>query len=147
MKTYTKLVIIAIILITLTAIAHSNPYDFKILRVIDGDTIEVEAPFLPEELDKKLHIRIFGVDTAEKGWRAGCPQEVIKASEARMFVEEEIKKATEKKIIIKRWDKFGGRVLGDVLLDGVPLSKLLIDNNYAIEYYGEEKQNHWCKRI
>ena len=41
------------------------------------------------------------------------------------------------------WDKYGGRVLGDIILDGQSLRALLIQNGYAREYYGEAKQS-WC---
>jgi endonuclease YncB( thermonuclease family) len=41
------------------------------------------------------------------------------------------------------WDKYGGRVLGDVILDGKSLRQMLITNGFAREYYGEAKQS-WC---
>jgi endonuclease YncB( thermonuclease family) len=37
------------------------------------------------------------------------------------------------------WDKYGGRVLGDVILNGQSLRQMLIVNGYAREYYGEAK--------
>ena len=39
------------------------------------------------------------------------------------------------------WDKFGGRVLGDLIIDGKSLRQLLLDNGYAREYYGDKKQS------
>ena len=42
------------------------------------------------------------------------------------------------------WEKFGGRVLGDVFVDGQSLRKLLITNGFAREYYGEAKTS-WCR--
>jgi len=42
------------------------------------------------------------------------------------------------------WDKFGGRVLGDVLIDGQSLTKMLIEKGYAREYYGDAKES-WCE--
>jgi endonuclease YncB( thermonuclease family) len=41
------------------------------------------------------------------------------------------------------WDKYGGRVLGDVLLNGQSLRGMLIANGFAREYYGEAKTS-WC---
>jgi endonuclease YncB( thermonuclease family) len=41
------------------------------------------------------------------------------------------------------WDKYGGRVLGDVILDGKSLREMLIEKGYAREYYGEAKTS-WC---
>ena len=46
-------------------------------------------------------------------------------------------------IAIATWDKFGGRVLGDVLIDGKSLRVALIKNGYAREYYGLAKES-WC---
>jgi endonuclease YncB( thermonuclease family) len=46
-------------------------------------------------------------------------------------------------IAISDWDKFGGRVLGDVLVDGKSLRVALIQNGYAREYYGLAKES-WC---
>ena len=58
-------------LIALTFLANysyaNNYYDFKITRVLDGDTVEFEAKFLIPELGNKLKLRILGVDTPEKG--------------------------------------------------------------------------------
>ena len=38
------------------------------------------------------------------------------------------------------WDKYGGRVLGDIIIDGQSLRKLLLDNGFAREYYGTKKE-------
>lgn len=123
-------------------------YDFKVLRIVDGDTIEIEAPYLPEELGKVLHLRILGVDTPEKGHLSHCQQEDDLSKEATYFTEHEIAKARDVKIIIKSWDKWGGRVLGDVLLDHKKyLSELLIEKGYAISYHGEKKTKDWCNKI
>jgi endonuclease YncB( thermonuclease family) len=52
-------------------------YDANITRVIDGDTVAFEAAWLPDPLKKELSIRVFGVDTPEKGHRAQCPKEDV----------------------------------------------------------------------
>jgi endonuclease YncB( thermonuclease family) len=122
-----------------------NKYSFPIKRVIDGDTIEIEAPFLPEELKRKLSVRVVGIDTPEKGPLAKCDLERDKSLKAKQFVESELIKSKEIKVVIKSWDKYGGRVLGDFILDGQYLSKKMIDNGFAVEYYGEKKSKDWCK--
>lgn len=118
-------------------------YDAKITRVIDGDTVAFEAPWLPDPLKKELSIRVFGVDTPEKSFRAHCPQEDQKGQEATKFTKEKVFGAKAVKIELMDWDKYGGRVLGDIKLDGESLRMLLINNGYAREYYGEAKQS-WC---
>lgn len=118
-------------------------YDFAITRVIDGDTVAFQAPFLPNPLKKELSIRVFGIDTPEKGFRAKCPQEDQKGQMATAFTKQQIASARHVKIVLMDWDKYGGRVLGDVLVDGHSLRQLLIQNGFAREYYGEAKQS-WC---
>lgn len=124
--------------------ALANPYDYKILKVIDGDTVEVEAPFLPYELDQKIHIRIVGVDTPESSGRAECFEEREAAKSAKQFVEDEIAKAKEKKILLMAWDKYGGRIVGDIILDGDRLSYKLLEQGYGVEYSGGTKTKDWC---
>ena len=119
-------------------------YEWKILRVIDGDTVEIEAPYLPAPLKPKLSIRVFGVDTPEKGFRGQCDKEKQLGAEATEFTKKLVKEANKIEIEIMKWDKFGGRVLGDVIIDGASLTALLISNGYAREYYGDKKQS-WCE--
>ena len=118
-------------------------YDAIITRVIDGDTVAFQANWLPEPLKKELSIRVFGVDTPEKGFRAKCPQEDARGQAATDFTKSAVAKAKKRQIVIMDWDKYGGRVLGDVLLDGYSLRHMLMANGFAREYYGEAKTS-WC---
>jgi len=118
-------------------------YNAVITRVIDGDTVAFQALWLPEPLKKELSIRVFGVDTPEKGFRAQCESEATKGAAASEFTKKMVSQATSRQVILMDWDKYGGRVLGDVLLDGQSLRMSLIQNGYAREYYGEAKQS-WC---
>ena len=61
-------------LLLFSVTSFANPYDFKITRVLDGDTVEFEAKFLPPPLKPVLRLRVLGVDTPEKGHRAKCPK-------------------------------------------------------------------------
>lgn len=118
-----------------------GPYEWKVLRAIDGDTVEIQVDFLPSELGNKLHIRIWGVDTPEKGFRAQSEHEKELGLKASEFTKNAIANAKEVKVSLIMWDKFGGRVLGDVIIDGKSLRQLLLDNGYAREYYGDKKQS------
>lgn len=137
-----KFVTLTLLLLSTTALA--NPYDWKVLRVIDGDTVEIEAKYLPVELPPKLSIRILGVDTPEKAPRAKCEKEAAGGLAATEFTKKSVAGAKKIQIEIKGWDKFGGRVLGDVFIDGERLSDLLIKNNLARAYHGEAKKS-WCE--
>lgn len=136
-----KLVVLA--LATFSTLTVANPYDYKIVRVSDGDTVVFEAPFMPAPLKPQLSLRVLGVDTPEKGGRAQCPSEDALAQKASAFTKDAVAKAKKVQIEIKEHDKFGGRVLGDVIIDGQRLSELLIKNGLARAYFGEKKQS-WC---
>jgi endonuclease YncB( thermonuclease family) len=49
----------------------------------------------------------------------------------------------KRQVVLMDWDKYGGRVLGDVILNGQSLRGMLISKGYAREYYGEAKTS-WC---
>jgi endonuclease YncB( thermonuclease family) len=144
-----KKILIAITLTLTTMVVFAqkqkpmNIYDFPITRVIDGDTVAFQANFLPPPLKQELSIRVFGVDTPEKGHRAQCPSEDQRGQAASAFTKNAITKAQKRQVAIADWDKYGGRVLGDILLDGQSLRTMLIQNGFAREYYGEAKTS-WC---
>lgn len=119
-------------------------YDATIVRVSDGDTIVIAAPFLPAPLKPELAVRIYGVDTPEKGFRGKCDSEKQRGEAASVFTKNLVAKSTKRQVILYGWDKFGGRVLGDIVLDGQSLRVMLIQNGFAREYYGDAKQS-WCQ--
>jgi len=135
--------LIAFFAITFSTTAFANPYDFKILRVADGDTVVFEAPFMPAPLKPQLSLRILGVDTPEKGKRAECPSEAAAAEKASAFTKNLVANAKKIQVELKSHDKFGGRVLGDLIVDGERLSELLIQNGHARAYFGDKKKS-WC---
>ena len=118
-------------------------YDAVINRIIDGDTVVIQAPYLPKPLKPELSVRVYGVDTPEKGFRAKCPEEDARGHAATDFTTAAIKAATKFQVSLLEWDKYGGRVLGDIILDGKSLRKMLIDQDMAREYFGDAKKP-WC---
>jgi endonuclease YncB( thermonuclease family) len=142
-----KLLLVLLLLPTIAFAQAKTPtgvaHELKIIRIIDGDTVEFEAAFLLDPLPKKLSLRVWGVDTPEKGGRAECKKEADMGDAASKFTKDLLAKAKSTKIVIYEWDKFGGRVLGDVLIDGNSLTKMLIEKGFAREYYGDKKTS-WC---
>ena len=122
--------------------AFSTPYE--ITRVIDGDTVEVAVDFLPSPLPPRLSIRVMGVDTPEKDPRAQCDAEAALARKASAFTKDAVANALEIDIKILKWDKYGGRVLGEVYLDHQSLAQSLISAGLARPYKGEAKSS-WCE--
>ena len=143
-----KKIFLTLLLLPALAWAQKTPqgvtYDAQILRVNDGDTVVISAPFLPRPLKPELAVRIYGVDTPEKGHRAQCPSEDQRGQAATAFTKQAVASTQKHQVTLYAWDKFGGRVLGDVILNGQSLRAELIRNGYAREYYGEAKQS-WCQ--
>ena len=142
-----KKLLTLLLLAPVLAFAQKTPqgvtYDAQIVRINDGDTVVISAPFLPAPLKPELAVRIFGVDTPEKGFRAQCPQEDARGKAATEFTKSAVAASQKRQVTLYAWDKFGGRVLGDIILNGVSLRAELIRNGFAREYYGEAKQS-WC---
>jgi endonuclease YncB( thermonuclease family) len=147
-----KKILLLLLAVPVIAFAQKTPqgvtYDAQILRITDGDTVVIAAPFLPKPLKPELAVRVFGVDTPEKGHRAQCPQEAQRGEAASAFTKNAIATAAAQggkfQATLYGWDKFGGRVLGDILVNGQSLRAALIANGFAREYYGEAKQS-WCQ--
>jgi endonuclease YncB( thermonuclease family) len=142
-----KKLLLLLLAVPALAFAQKTPqgvtYDAKILRVSDGDTVVIAAPFLPAPLKPELAIRIYGVDTPEKGHRAQCPAEDQRGQAASAFTKNAVGTTQKHQVTLYGWDKFGGRVLGDIILNGVSLRAELIRNGFAREYFGDAKQT-WC---
>jgi len=142
-----KKLLLVLLAMPIMAMAQKTPqgvtYDAQIVRVNDGDTVVIAAPFLPAPLKPELAVRVFGVDTPEKGHRAQCPAEDARGQAASEFTKKAVSSSSQRQVVLYGWDKFGGRVLGDIILNGQSLRTMLIKNGFAREYYGEAKQS-WC---
>lgn len=114
-------------------------YDYRIVKVIDGDTVNVMVDFLPRELGNIISIRILGIDTPEM--RGKCINEIEKAKEAKSYLKELIK-TDQYSIVIKGRDKYF-RILGDIKIKDKYVSQLMLEKGYARRYNGKEKQS-WC---
>jgi len=143
-----KKLLLTLLLIPTLVLAQKQPqgqtYDTQVLRVSDGDTIVISARFLPAPLKPELAVRIYGVDTPEKGHRAQCPSEAQRGEQASKWTQALVSRGQKFQVTLYAWDKFGGRVLGDILVDGQSVRAGLIANGLAREYYGDAKQS-WCQ--
>jgi len=115
---------------------------WEIIGVIDGDTIRARVATLPPSI-AEVHVRVKGIDTPEKGGHASCERERELASRADAFTRAKIKGARQVALRNFEWDKYGGRVLAEVLVDGQSLAALLLANGLAQPYFGGTKPN-WC---
>ena len=133
---------VAVILLFAT-VAKAADYHWLVVRVVDGDTVKVDARAdMPPEL-ASIAVRLRGVDTPEKGRRAKCEAERRAGSDATKFTKDAINNS--RAIIIRNptWGKYGGRVIADIVLDERSLSALLIRAGHGRPYDGG-KRGSWC---
>ena len=107
-------------------------------RIIDGDTIAVKE----RVYGLKLKIRVAGIDTPEKGWRAKCEEEQILSKKAFDFTASFVS-GNKFKVSNMKWGKYGGRIVGEVSVYGTNLGEELIRRGLAKPYDGGKKES-WC---
>jgi micrococcal nuclease len=114
-------------------------YDAKIIKVIDGDTIDAIVD-LGFNISIKERFRLYGVDTPET--RTKNKKEKMAGLKAKAFVKKAIEGKTVILDIVKGTGKFG-RYLAEVhyQIDDkyFPLNTQLVELGYAKEYYGGQR--------
>ena len=115
-------------------------YACEVKRVVDGDTIDVVLD-LGFDILHKSRVRLYGIDTPES--RTRNLDEKARGKMAGAFLKDAIEKGEKVVIQTKLKDSRGkfGRVLGDVIVDGVNINKALVENNYAVAYHGQSKDD------
>jgi endonuclease YncB( thermonuclease family) len=108
-----------------------------LIRVIDGDTIEVRA-HLWLGLELTTRVRLSDIDAPELD--GGCPAERELAKAARAFLTGTLSPAVTLRDV--RQDKYGGRVVARVLtMTGEDVGRLLVAHRLAAS---AESQPGWC---
>lgn len=111
----------------------------RIEDIYDGDTVKIIV--LLGDLPVKISLRILGVDTPEiKNGEGRLPEERHAAIKVRDYMRTLFSNNIAK-ICIRDWDKYGGRVLGDLFLEnGENVAEILIRGGWARPYHGEKKK-------
>ncbi len=113
------------------------------VRNYDADTITVNIPGTHPILGKKAQVRVFGVDAPEIRTKDKCEKKL--AREGKQVVRKMLKNAKVIHLINVKKGKYF-RILADVLIDGVSLSKYLLKNNYGYKYLGKKRKKiDWCR--
>ena len=118
---------------------HAIITDWKVIKVIDGDTVKVWHNSVPQHL-QETNVRLAGIDTPEI--KGKCEKEKELAVKAKKLIEDTLNSANNVKFDVIDRDKYG-RYLVVVHADSININKLLIDKGLAYEYYGSTKQS-WC---
>lgn len=119
-----------------------GPVEAQILRVIDGDTLLVEARPWPQQ-KVEVYVRIRGIDTPEI--RSKCPGTRQAGEAARRSLETMTQASATIHLSRIAGDKYFGRVVADVTLaDGVQAADHLLLAGLARPYDGGRKPQDVC---
>ena len=115
-------------------------YRCKILRIVDGDTVDVDIDLGFGVWVHKERVRIMGIDTPESRTRDLVEKQFGLA--AKEYVKY-LMPIGSQQIIKTQKDKTGkfGRILGDFILEDKLLSQLMIENYHAVPYFGASKED------
>jgi micrococcal nuclease len=114
-------------------------YSCKIVKVIDGDTTDVDIDLGFGVWLKKQRIRFYGIDTPES--RTRDKEEKVYGMLAKEFVQDYLPLGSTQVLRTKK-DGVGkyGRILGEFVVDDTTLNQLLIDTHNAVAYFGQSKE-------
>lgn len=125
-------------------------YRVKILKVVDGDTVDVDIDLGFGIVLSDERVRIMGIDTPESRTRDKVEKKFGLASKARL--KELLGKTGVLKTQINRngedmKGKFG-RILGDfVAKDGRMVTDILVEEGHAVAYFGGSKEEIQAKHL
>jgi len=116
-------------------------YRVEIVRVVDGDTVDVDIDLGFGVWLKKQRVRLYGIDTPESRTRD------LNEKKYGLMAKEYLKERISNGAILKtRLDGKGkyGRILGEfIVLDNevrVNVNQEMIDKHYGVAYYGQSKK-------
>jgi micrococcal nuclease len=124
-------------------------YKVNIIKVIDGDTVDVDIDLGFGMWIKDERVRMMGIDTPESRTRDKIEKKFGLASK------EKLKSILGKKSILKtQVNKKGedmkgkfGRILGDFKVGDKMATQILIDEGYAVAYFGGSKEEIQAKHL
>jgi micrococcal nuclease len=117
-------------------------YKAKILKVLDGDTVDIDLDLGFNIVLSNQRVRMAGIDTPES--RTVDKEEKIRGNLSKKKLAEKLPIGSYVTIETQRSDnnddKFGRILAIFILEDGTSLNQWMIDNNYAVLYQGENKE-------
>ena len=119
-------------------------YKVKVVRVIDGDTVDVDIDLGFGIWLRKERVRIMGIDTPESRTRDKVEKKFGLASKAKLKALLKNGAILKTQVSKKGEDMKGkfGRILGDFILDdGRKVTEVLIDEGHAVAYFGGSKDD------
>ena len=121
-------------------------YSCKILRIVDGDTVDVDIDLGFGVWMHRERVRMYGIDTPES--RTSDPEEKVYGKLSKQFVKDNLPIGSMKTLVTHKDNKGKfGRILGDFLIEGKSLGKTMVDKSLAVVYNGEDKAEIQMKHL
>ena len=120
-----------------------NEYEVKVLKIVDGDTVDVDIDLGFGIVLTDERVRIMGIDTPESRTRNKVEKVFGLAAKTRL------KELLDKRAILITFDdrngedmkgKFG-RVLGDFKCGDKTVTEIMIEEGHAVPYHGQAKED------
>ena len=113
-------------------------YKCEVKRIVDGDTVDVIID-LGFSILYSTRVRLYGIDTPES--RTRDKDEKVRGLLSKDYLKEWLDQGG---VIIRTYrDKEGkfGRVLGEMVVGGRNINLLMVNENYAVKYEGQSKED------
>ena len=110
-------------------------YKCKLVKVVDGDTVDVDIDLGFGVWLQNQRIRMYGIDAPES--RTSDKVEKVYGMAAKDFV---IKWTNAGDLVLKTFkDGKGkyGRILGELWYNDVNINQRMIEEHHAVKYYGQ----------
>jgi micrococcal nuclease len=128
---------------------QQNKYDVTVIKVVDGDTVDVDIDLGFGVTLRDERVRIMGIDTPESRTRDKVEDLFGEAAKARL---KELMKDGGK--LITTEDKKGedmkgkfGRILGDFEVGDRRVTEIMIEEGHAVAYFGGSKEEIQMKHM
>ena len=117
-----------------------HEYKCKILRVVDGDTVDVDIDLGFGIWMHKARVRLLGIDTPES--RTRDKEEKKFGLLSKEYVKSRYPVGSMA-ILRTHKDKTGkfGRILGELVWEDSTINKIMVDEHYAVLYNGQSKED------
>lgn len=120
-------------------------YRCKILKVVDGDTVDVDIDLGFGMWMHKERVRMMGIDTPESRTSDKVEKQFGLASKNRL---QELLPLGSSQVLKTEIDRNGedakgkfGRILGDFLIEEKRATEILIEEGHAVPYHGQSKDD------
>lgn len=117
-----------------------HEYKCKILRVVDGDTVDVDIDLGFGIWMHKERVRLLGIDTPES--RTRDKEEKKFGLLSKEYVKSRYPVGSMA-ILRTHKDATGkfGRILGELVWEDSTINKIMVDEHYAVLYNGQSKED------